>query len=104
VLSGLLAALGGLLHTARLGASSPLYGADTAIYVITAVLLGGTTLGGGYGDVVRTFLGILLLSLLTKGFTLMEVPAFYQNMIIGAFLIFLLYASKRLSERGSAAD
>jgi ribose transport system permease protein len=99
VLSGLFAALGGLLYTARLGAASPLYGSDTAIYVITAVLLGGTTLSGGSGDVVKTFLGILLLSLFTKGFTMLQVPAFYQNMIIGAFLILLLYAGKKLSQR-----
>jgi len=99
VLSGLFAALGGLVYTARLGAASPLYGSDTAIYVITAVLLGGTTLSGGSGDVVKTFLGILLLSLFTKGFTMLQVPAFYQNMIIGAFLILLLYAGKKLSQR-----
>jgi ribose transport system permease protein len=99
VVSGLFAALGGILYTARLGAASPLYGGDVAIYVITAVLLGGTTLSGGYGDVVKSFLGILLLSLFSKGFTLLQIPAFYQNMIIGAFLILLLYAGKKLSER-----
>jgi ribose transport system permease protein len=99
VLSGLFAALGGLLYSARLGAASPKYGEYVPIYVITAVLLGGTTLSGGYGDVVKSFLGILLLSLFSKGFTLLQIPAFYQNMIIGAFLILLLYAGKKLSER-----
>jgi ribose transport system permease protein len=103
VLSGLFAALGGILYSARLGAASPLYGGDVAIYVITAVLLGGTTLSGGYGDVVKSFLGILLLSLFSKGFTLLQIPAFYQNMIIGAFLILLLYAGKKLSERRTGA-
>ena len=99
VLSGIFAALGGLLTVARLGAASPLYGSDTAIYVITAVLLGGTTLTGGYGDVIKSFLGILLLSLFSKGFTLLQIPAFYQNMIIGIFLILLLLAGKKLADR-----
>jgi ribose transport system permease protein len=97
VVSGLCAALGGILYTARLGAASPLYGGDIAIYVITAVLLGGTDLSGGYGDVLKSLLGILLLSLFTKGFTMLQIPAFYQNMIIGVCLILLLYAGKKLS-------
>ena len=99
VLSGLFAALGGILYAARLAAASPLYGGDTAIYVLTAALLGGTAIGGGSGDVVKTLLGVLLLSIFTKGFTMLQVPAFYQNMIIGAMLILLLLAGKSLEER-----
>ncbi len=99
ILSGLFASLGGILLSSRLSTASPLYGSETAIIVITAVLLGGTTLGGGYGDVLKTFSGIFLLSLLTKGLTQLEVPAFYQNMIIGVILIFLLYVGKRLHEK-----
>jgi ribose transport system permease protein len=98
-LSGVFAALGGVLYSARLAAASPLYGGDTAIYVITAALLGGTAIGGGSGDVMKSLLGILLLSLFTKGFTMLQVPAFYQNMIIGAILILLLLAGKTLAGR-----
>lgn len=99
VLSGVFAALGGILYAARLAAASPLYGGDTAIYVLTAALLGGTAIGGGSGDVVKTLLGILLLAIFTKGFTMLQVPAFYQNMIIGAILILLLLAGKSLEEK-----
>jgi ribose transport system permease protein len=99
VLSGLFASLGGVLMAARLSTASPLRGSETAIVVITAILLGGTTLGGGYGDVVKSLLGILLLSLLTKGLTQLEVPAYYQGMIVGAILIFLLYVGRRLTHR-----
>ncbi len=96
MLSGLFSSLGGIILSSRLATASPIYGSDTAIFVITAVLLGGTNIGGGKGDVVKSFLGILLLSLLTKGLTQLEVPAFYQNMIIGVILISLLYFGKRL--------
>jgi ribose transport system permease protein len=99
VLSGLFASLGGVLMAARLSTASPLRGSETAIVVITAVLLGGTTLGGGYGDVVKSLLGILLLSLLTKGLTQLEVPAYFQGMIVGVILIFLLYVGSKLAER-----
>lgn len=63
------------------------------------MLLGGTTLGGGNGDVVRTLLGVILLSLLSKGFTQLQVPAFYQNMAIGAILVMLLFAGSKLAKR-----
>ena len=99
VLSGLFASLGGVLMAARLSTASPLRGSETAIVVITAVLLGGTTLGGGYGDVVKSLLGILLLSLLTKGLTQLEVLAYFQGMIVGVILIFLLYVGSKLAER-----
>jgi ribose/xylose/arabinose/galactoside ABC-type transport system permease subunit len=71
------------------------------------VLLGGTTLGGGNGDAVRTLLGVILLSLLSMGFTCdpslgvtqVQVPAFYQNMAIGAILVMLLFAGSKLAKR-----
>jgi ribose/xylose/arabinose/galactoside ABC-type transport system permease subunit len=96
-LSGLFASLGGVLLSSRLATASPLYGGDTAILVITAVLLGGTSIGGGKGNVVRSLLGIALLSLMTKGFNQLEVPAYYQRMVIGFILIALLYLGKRMS-------
>lgn len=100
ILSGFFASLGGVFLSMRLATASPLYGSDTAIYVITAVLLGGTSLSGGQGNVVRTLLGILLLSLLTKGFNQVQIPAYFQRMVVGAILIFLLYVGKRM-ERGN---
>ena len=100
VLSGIFASLGGLLYTAKLAAASSLIGGDVPIYVITAVLLGGTTLGGGYGDSVKTFSGILLITLITKGLTVLNVAAYFQNMIIGIILILLLFIGRKLTARG----
>jgi ribose transport system permease protein len=99
VLNGVFVALGSILLTSRLSSASPFLGSETAIFVITAVLLGGMTIGGGNGDVVKTLLGMLLLSLMSKGFTQLQIPARYQNMIIGAVLILLLYIGKKLLER-----
>jgi ribose transport system permease protein len=96
VLSGFFAALGGILLSSSLAAASPIYGSETAITVITAVLLGGTAISGGSGDVVKTLSGVLFIILLTKGLTQIEVSAYYQNMIIGALLIGLLFSSKKL--------
>lgn len=100
VLSGFFASLGGFVYSSKLAAASPLIGSDIPIYVITAVLLGGTTIGGGYGDVIKTFMGVLLITLITKGLTVLNVEAYFQNMIIGIILIFLLFIGQRLIGRG----
>ena len=56
--------LGGLIFSSKLAAASPLIGSDVPIFVITAVLLGRTTIGGGYGDVLKTLSGIFLITLI----------------------------------------
>jgi ribose transport system permease protein len=100
MMSGFFASMGGLLFSAKLAAASPLIGSDVPIFVITAVLLGGTTIGGGYGDVVKTLSGIFLITLITKGLTVLKVEAYYQNMAIGIILIILLLVGRRLMARG----
>ncbi|MBN1299266.1 MAG: ABC transporter permease [Actinobacteria bacterium] len=100
VLSGLFASLGGFIYSAKLAAASPLIGGDVPIYVITAVLLGGTTIGGGYGDVVKTLSGIFLLTIITKGLTVLNMEAYFQDMIIGIMLILLLFIGRKLTSRG----
>jgi ribose transport system permease protein len=79
-----------------LATASPLFGGDTAIFVITAILLGGTAIEGGRGGVVRSFLGIALLGLMTKGFNQLEIPAYFQNMVIGIILLVLLYLGRKM--------
>ncbi len=100
VLSGLFASLGSFLYSIKLAAIGPLTGSDVPIFVITAVLLGGTTIGGGYGDVLKTFSGVFLITLITKGLTLLNVEAYFQNMIIGIILILLLFIGRKLIVKG----
>jgi ribose transport system permease protein len=100
ILSGFFAAFGGLIYSSKLAAASPLIGSDVPILVITAVLLGGTTIGGGYGDVVKTLSGIFLITIITKGLTLMNVEAYFQNMTIGLILIVLLFIGRKLTAKG----
>jgi ribose transport system permease protein/L-arabinose transport system permease protein len=55
--------------------------------VITAVLLGGTSLHGGEGSVVRTLLGVLIIGVLNNGMVLTSVPSFYQIIANGTLLL-----------------
>ena len=56
----MLAALGAILHTARLQSADPNAGTGFELQAIAAVVIGGTSLIGGRGSVVGTFLGVLI--------------------------------------------
>jgi ribose transport system permease protein len=55
--------------------------------VISAVILGGTSLAGGKGRIAGTVLGVLILSTLGNGLNMLSVPSFYQEVIRGVVLI-----------------
>ena len=94
IISGLLSSLGGIILGSRLLAAGPIYGQEAAIVAITSVLIGGTVLGGGRGDMVKTFWGVMVLGILTKGMNLLLLPAYLQDMIVGSILILTLISSK----------
>jgi ribose transport system permease protein len=72
------------------------------LWVITAVVLGGTKLTGGYGSIVGTLGGVLAIGILRNGvMNLMQVPAFYVNLVIGIILIAVLFLDKQLNRRGA---
>ncbi|MBC5649232.1 ABC transporter permease [Christensenella tenuis] len=81
------AALAGTLLTCRLQAGSPLYGSDVALYVVSAAVLGGTSLAGGRGSAVRTLLGMLFIGMLLQIFTYINVYTYMQQLIQGAIVV-----------------
>jgi ribose transport system permease protein len=86
-LSGMLAALGGVLQVARIGAASPLVGEALIFDAAAAVLLGGTSFAGGVGGVGGTAVGVLFLATLQNGLSVSGVQSFWQQIITGAILI-----------------
>jgi ribose transport system permease protein len=87
IFSGLSAAVAGLLLTAQLGSASPDVGATYTLEVVTAVILGGTSLAGGRGTVVGTAIAVLFLGVLADGFTLLSISSYAQTVILGIALI-----------------
>jgi ribose/xylose/arabinose/galactoside ABC-type transport system permease subunit len=87
VVSGLLAALAGILLTSRIGAADPAMGNTTAIDAIAAVVMGGTALTGGVGGVHRTLLGVLVITTLENGLDTLAVNTYLQSIIHGAVVI-----------------
>ena len=86
-LCGTLAALGGLIISSQLASSAPRAATGLEFTVITAVILGGTSLSGGKGTLIGTFVGVIILRTLSNGLTITEVPSWYQDVANGAALI-----------------
>ncbi len=85
--SGLCAGLAGLVYWSRNGLGDPLAGDGLELYAIAAVIVGGTSLSGGRGSVVGTFLGALIMGVLQYGLHFMLVPTHWQWVIIGGVVI-----------------
>ncbi|MDF0488410.1 ABC transporter permease [Sphingomonas sp. H39-1-10] len=87
VLSSLAAGFAGVLFGCRLGAINPTALQGTELTVIAAAILGGTSLFGGAGSVIKTVAGALLLFTLTNGFNVLNLGASYQGLIEGVVVI-----------------
>ena len=90
ILAAVTAALGGIITVSQTAAAMAKHGAGNDMDGIAAVILGGSSVGGK-GQVTGTLFGILLLSVLVNGMTLLNVQAYWQQVIKGAVLIFAVY-------------
>jgi len=96
MISGGVAAIGGILLAGRLSAGLPNSGVGMELNAIAAVVLGGTSFSGGRGSVLLTLLGALVLATITNGLTLLEVGYSYQLMFKGAIIIAAVLLDKVL--------
>ncbi len=86
-IAGLTGGIGGILLTARLavGESTAAYGYE--LDVIAATVIGGTSLQGGEGSVLGVLLGAALMGVLRNGLVLLNVTAYWQQIVIGATIV-----------------
>ena len=85
-LSGLFAGIAGVLLTARLASAQPQAGFTFELDAIAAVVIGGASLSGGVGSASGTLIGALILGVLRNGLNLLNVSAFWQQVVIGAVI------------------
>ncbi len=86
MISGLTAAIAGLMLTARLASGSPRAGSGAELTVIAAVVIGGTSLFGGQGSIRGTLYGVLLIVMVTNAINLLGVPSAYDRLVQGAVI------------------
>jgi ribose transport system permease protein len=86
-LAGALAALGGLMMTARLDSAQPNAGTGYELDAIAAVVIGGTSLSGGRGTILGTVLGAIIIGVLNNGLVLLNVSPFWQQVVKGLVIL-----------------
>ena len=91
-LTGLLAALAGIIITARLGSASTSAGKGLELRVISAVIIGGASLKGGVGTVFGSFLGALLMAIIVSSINLLGVQLNWIDFVLGATLLLAVMA------------
>lgn len=87
VLSGLFAALAGLVTVSRMGIGDPIVAEGFELDSITAVVLGGTSLFGGIGGLSGTLAGVLVLGMVNNILNLLRVSQWYQQLIKGLIIV-----------------
>ena len=100
--SGLLAGLGGVIMASQLKSGSPTYGLMYEMYVIAAVVVGGTSLSGGQGKVFGTLIGALIIAVIQNGMNLTGVGSRAQLIVFGAVILGAVLFNE-LKKRGASA-
>ncbi|HSG69588.1 MAG TPA: ABC transporter permease, partial [Planctomycetaceae bacterium] len=87
LMSGLLAGLGGVMMASQLKSGSPTYGGMYELYVIAAVVVGGTSLAGGEGKIFGTLIGAFIIAVIQNGMNLLKIESFTQDVVLGGVIL-----------------
>ena len=85
--SGALAGLGGVVMASQFRSGDPKYGLMYELYVIAAVVVGGTSLAGGRGKVFGTLIGAFIIAVIQNGMNLTGVQSYTQKVVLGLVLL-----------------
>jgi ribose transport system permease protein len=87
LVAGVCAGIAGTITASRLSSAQAGLSGQLVFDVLTVVIVGGTTLAGGKGSMWRTAVGVAILATLQNGFNLLDIDAYYQNIIKGVIII-----------------
>lgn len=101
MLSSFLAGLGGVIITCRMAIVQPILGASTTMLLdsVAAVVIGGTSLSGGIGTIQGTFVGLILIGLISNSLNVLNVNLNLQEIVRGMVLIFILFVNSIVNEK-----
>jgi D-allose transport system permease protein len=98
-LSGMSAGIAGIVMIGRLGAAEPLAGQGFELYAIAAAIIGGTSFFGGKGRVSGVVVGAIIIGLINNSLNILNVPTFYQQIVMGSLIIVSVFLDKALSAK-----
>lgn len=84
---GMLAGLGGVVMASQLKSGAPTYGLTYELYVIAAVVVGGTSLMGGEGRILGTLIGAFIIAVIQNGMNLVNVESYTQKVVLGLVIL-----------------
>jgi len=90
-LMGFLVGVSAVISSARLDAATNALGSLNELYVIAAAVIGGTSLAGGVGTIYGAMLGALLMQSIISGMALLNLPAAFQNIVVGTVLVIAVF-------------
>lgn len=93
-IAGTLAGIAGTVTAARAISGQSGMGVMYELDAIAAVVIGGTSLVGGKGRITGTVIGVLILGVMTSGFTFIRIDAYYQEMVKGAIIVAAVVADQ----------
>ena len=93
-IAGLLAGIAGTVTASRAISGQSGMGVMYELDAIAAVVIGGTSLVGGKGRITGTVIGVLILGVMTSGFTFIRIDAYYQEMVKGAIIVAAVIADQ----------
>lgn len=93
-ISGVLAGVGGIILASQLNSGSPTYGVTYELYVIAAVVVGGTSLMGGEGKIWGTLIGAFIIGVIQNGMNLIGIESYTQKVILGILILIALLVEK----------
>ncbi len=99
-LSGILAGLGGVIMASQLKSGAPTYGQMYELYVIAAVVVGGTSLNGGEGHVLGTLIGAFIIAVIQNGMNLRGVESYTQKIVLGLVILGSVLLDRLRRRRG----
>jgi D-xylose transport system permease protein len=98
-LMGALVGISAVISSGRLNAATNALGLLSELYVIAAAVIGGTSLAGGVGTIYGAMLGALMMQSIVSGMSLLNLPAAYQNIVVGVVLVLAVWLDQLYSRR-----
>ncbi|MBQ6594868.1 MAG: ABC transporter permease [Clostridia bacterium] len=98
-ISGTLSALAGMVYTSRNNSMQPNLGTGMEMDAIAAVVLGGTSMGGGQGGIIGTILGVMIIGLINNGLNLLRMDSFWQYICKGIVILIAVYTDDVKNKR-----
>lgn len=104
VICGFCSALGGMIQASKMSSASPNAGIGFELTVIAAVVIGGTSLMGGRGSVIKSFLGVLIVAVLNAGLAQIGAPEYAKRLVIGVVIVLAVILDFYRTRRSRSLD